>query len=163
MDKIIALIVFVSLLFSSCNESGISVFTVQQEEVSSAANGSMLIYVDEPGEPIHFTGHLKLIAGQCVLQLFAPVSDTIFHFDTIFTLDESMLPDSVWMIDSIFVSDEEYLAELMYEEIFEAPADVKFDQYFDRQMGKWEFSYAIAPFENDQPLGDFEFTFKYNN
>lgn len=152
-----------ALFFISCNESGNSVFTVQQDEVTSTANGTMPIYVDQSGEPLHFSGHLKLLEGSCALKLYAPVADTIYHMDTIFALDESMLPDTVWIVDSIFVDEIEYLRALVYEENFEAPADVNFNRYFDRILGVWEFTYAITPIENVQPFGDFEFTFKYSN
>jgi hypothetical protein len=163
MNRIFVLIVGITICLFSCTESGNSVFTVQQEEVLSAANGTMQIYIDEAGEPFHFTGHLKLVEGSCVLKLYAPVSDTIFHMDTVFLLDESMLPEIVWVIDSIYVSDFEYISELVYEEQFDAPVDIKFDQYFERIMGSWEFSYIISPLDNVQPFGDFEFTFKYSN
>lgn len=163
MKRIIVIGILISLFCVSCNETSTSVFTVQQEEVTSTANGTMIVYIDQEGEPFKLAGHLKLVEGECLVQLYAPVSDTIFDFDTAYSLDETKLPDMVLKIDSIYIANIEYISELVYEELFTTPADVVFDKKFDRILGEWLFTYNLNAVDQIQPFGNFEFTITYND
>ena len=151
------------LLIVSCNETANSVFSVEQEEVTSAANGSMEVYVDKPGDPLLFSGNLKLVDGQCNILLQSPVTDTLFVMDTAFSLDVQQLPDSVYVIDSVYVSEIKFLRDTMLMQNYIAPADIKFNEHFDRILGDWLFSYEILSYDNIQPYGNFKFSFSYHD
>ncbi|MFA9388961.1 MAG: hypothetical protein ACERKD_04105 [Prolixibacteraceae bacterium] len=152
----------ISILLSSCLESDTSVFSVNDEELSASANGTMVIYIDQEGEPFTFTGNLKLLDGECQILLLAPILDTLSVLDSLPVLDRVYLPDSVF-VDSVYVSGLQYVRDTILDREYVAPVNITFDEQFSRILGEWEFSYEMLPVDKVEPDGNFEFTFSYAN
>lgn len=163
MKRLFFITLLISSLFISCNEMGTSVFSVNQEEVTKSAEGSMVIYIDKDGEPFQFTGNLNLVDGQGHLLLQTPVLDTTFVNDTVFKLDSVQLPDSVYVVDSINKTISHFLRDTVYNETFTPPTDIKFNEEFNRIIGEWLFTYEILPYNDTDPYGNFDFTFSYSD
>lgn len=155
--------IFLTSLMVSCTESSKSVFEVEQEELTRQESGDLKVYVDVLGEPIRFTGKLKLIEGQCNVLFQTPVNDTVFIKDTVFSLDQELLPDSVYIIDSIYVKEEIYKRDTVFLQTYRAPKTIDFDDTFDRILGEWLFSYEFLPENNSTISATYKFTFQYNN
>lgn len=163
MRRLLIITILISFVFVSCNEMGTSVFSVNQEEVTSTASGSMVVYIDKDGAPFNFSGNLKLVDGMCHVLLESPVKDTTFVIDTTYKLDLVQLPDSVYIIDSIYISIDQLIRDTIYERTFNAPANINFDEPFERIIGEWLFSYEILPYDGVNPYGNYEFTFSYDD
>lgn len=162
MKRVVLMVLLITAVFISCNETGTSVFSVNQEEVTSAAEGTMIIYIDQDGEPFDFTGNLTLVDGQCHVLLQSPVLYVDSIMDTIQVVDYINSTDTVFK-DSTYVASLKDIRDTLYNEIFLAPTDIKFDQQFDRKIGEWLFSYEISKYDDVAPYGNFDFTFSYNN
>jgi hypothetical protein len=163
MKNIQFLVLFLFAFLMACDESGTSVFSVEQEEFTADATGNLLVLVDKEGSVLKFEGKLILVDGECNIELYSPVIDTAFVKDTTWVLDIDQLPDSVYQIASIQNIDTTLIREVMYQKYFKAPATIGFDEEFERILGQWEFTYKIVGIGDDEPFGNFKFTLTYHN
>ena len=94
--------------------------------------------MDSENTILQFNGKLKLIDGQCEIILYTPVADTNY-------IDN----------DTIIIP------QIIFNEIYTAPADIKFDETFDAIEGDWRFYYKLSMYEKIEPFGNLNFVFKY--
>lgn len=174
MKNVILILLFM-LILSACDETNTSVYTVSDEEFSSATSDSMVIYVESKGGQISMKGNLTLDEGLCTVSLKAPSGDTIFSADTTFVPDtlysivSITSTDTIYSIDSIFIADTIFTPDTilqykyLYTKSFQSGETYTIDEKFDRKIGTWIFKYKISKDGDVAPSGNFDFNIIYYN
>lgn len=175
-------IIILLFVFYSCEESRIKVFNLINEDFTSKNTDSMVVYVDEEGGPLEFTGTLKLIEGKCRIILTTPFTDTlykevpyytydtIYKVDSIYYIDSLAVYDTTFSIESINLLDTLYITDTLvihtdtiYQKTFRASNTFTFEEEFDRILGDWRFYYILSEIDDTDLDGSLDFTIKYEN
>lgn len=110
MKRNTIILLLMLLLFASCNESIITLFSLKEVEFSTTKKDSLVIMVDSDGPEIELTGTLNLVDGKCVISMASPIIDTTYKdvftldYDTVYS-DTSYTINVIQQIDTVFDND----------------------------------------------------------